>query len=130
VTLRRSQRLLAVVTPEFEFTTQLIAGPFPDYQRVIPAVSGNSAACDRAELLAALARLEAVSTADAALVALVFGGAAHVDVYLARQPDDGRDAIDAEVTGVAMTALSSSGTCSASSPAAACASRQATSSRW
>ena len=62
--LRRSRTLLEIAASAFTLTTKLIEGTFPDYQRIIPKLPANSATVDRAELVAALARLEAVATSE------------------------------------------------------------------
>jgi DNA polymerase-3 subunit beta len=105
VTLRRSRTLLAVIGPDFCFTSRLVEGKFPAYEAVIPAASPNTIICDRTELVAALARLAAVATVEPSLLALSFDGAPQLEVSLARQPDDGRDAIGAETVGDAKVAL-------------------------
>jgi DNA polymerase-3 subunit beta len=105
VTLRRSRTLLVVAAPGFEFVSRLIDGTFPAYESVLPAASPNAVTCDRAELLAALSRLSAVATVEPALLALFFDSAPQLNVTLARQPDDGVDAILAETVGVAKVAV-------------------------
>ena len=61
VTLRRSGNLLSVAaTGSFELITGLIDASFPDYTRVMPRSAGNTATCQRAELLGALARLRTI----------------------------------------------------------------------
>jgi DNA polymerase-3 subunit beta len=100
LTLRRSRTLLAVVGPDFEYITRLIAADYPPYQAIVPADSPNAITCDRADLLATLWRLHAVALAEPTpLVALAFERAPQLRLYLARQPDDGADAIPAEARG-------------------------------
>jgi DNA polymerase-3 subunit beta len=97
----RSRTLLSVAASEFEFTTRLIdAGDsgFPAYERVIPPPLVNSVTIIRAELIASLSRLAAVVTAAGPLAALAWTGAPQLNVFLARQPDDGSDVIAAEAT--------------------------------
>jgi DNA polymerase-3 subunit beta len=105
VRLRRSRTLFAVDTDSFSFVTPLIAAQFPEYERLIPANSSNRASCDRAELAASLDRLVAVSTAESPLVALSWSDGGPLNVYLARQPLVGSDAIGAETKGDADIAL-------------------------
>lgn len=104
VTLRRSKRLLAVTAPAFSFTAKLIDYDYPDVSRVIPPASSDAVSCDRAQLLAAIARLGAVATADP-LLALSFTSAPKLDIYLAREPDVGRDAIEADTIGSGKVAV-------------------------
>ena len=61
VRLRRSKSLLEVSAPGFILTSKLIDATYPDYARVIPATPANSATVDHADLVAALARLDAVA---------------------------------------------------------------------
>jgi DNA polymerase-3 subunit beta len=104
ITLRRSKVLLMMETPSITFITKLIDATFPDYEAVIPKASANVVTCDSSELIAALKRLAAVAdTADksdkSALVALRWRDGQRLEVFLARQPDDGRDVVAAETTG-------------------------------
>lgn len=105
VTLRRSRTLLIVTAPDFEFVSRLIDGTFPAYENVLPAASPNAVTCNRAELLAALSRLSAVAAVEPALLALSFDSPPHLNVTLARQPDDGVDAVVAETVGAAKVAV-------------------------
>jgi DNA polymerase-3 subunit beta len=99
VVLRRSRTLLAVEAPTFSFVSPLLLTQFPNYEHVLPKASPNTANCDRSELLLSLGRLAAVSTAEAPLVALSWTNAAPLGLFLARQPEDGSDVIDAETCG-------------------------------
>jgi DNA polymerase-3 subunit beta len=105
VTLRRSRTLFAVSAPAFEFCGRLIDSKYPDCERVIPAASSNVVSVARSELLASLSRLAAVAfTEPTPLVALAWSDA--LNIFLARQPDDGADAITAaECAGVAKVAI-------------------------
>jgi DNA polymerase III subunit beta len=105
IQLRRSRAVFAVDTDSFSFVTPLIAAQFPEYERLIPASLSNRASCDRAELVASLDRLAAVSTAESPLVALSWSDGGPLNVYLARQPLVGSDAIGAETKGDADIAL-------------------------
>ena len=106
VTLRRSHARFAVAGPRFEFVTALIDGNYPDYERVLPRASTNVARCGRADLIGALARLDAVADGELPLLALswIDGGPLHL--FLPRQPGDADDAIAAEARGSAQIALS------------------------
>jgi DNA polymerase III sliding clamp (beta) subunit (PCNA family) len=105
VTLRRSRTLLAVTGPDFEFISRLIDAKFPPYEAVFPAASPNFITCARSELLAALSRLAAVATADPPLLALSWTNVGPLKLFLARQPDDGADAIAAQAHGAAKVAV-------------------------
>jgi DNA polymerase-3 subunit beta len=105
IMLRRSLSSLGVIGTGFEFTTRMIEGPYPEYERLIPEASSDAVTVDRAELLAALARLGAVATTvDTPLVALVWNAGA-LNLSLARQPDDGVDRLVADGSGAAKVAL-------------------------
>jgi DNA polymerase III subunit beta len=106
VTLRRSRSMFSVTAPGFfELTTSLIDGTYPKYERVIPVAGDNSVTCQRAELLAALTRLEAVTIGD--LVRLSWGeGGAGLLVSLPRQPRGGVDTLAAQTTGHASMVFS------------------------
>jgi len=105
LTLRRSRTLLAVDGAGFTFVSRLIDSQYPVYEAVIPPASLTSATVVRAELLAVLSRLAAVATVEPPLLALSFGGSPGLNVFLARQPDDGSDCIAAETTGSARVAV-------------------------
>jgi DNA polymerase-3 subunit beta len=70
VKLRRSKSLVEITAPEFAITSPLIDAVFPDYRRVIPAAPDNGATVDRADLVAALARLAAVATTERKIATL------------------------------------------------------------
>src|SRR5262249_43483356 len=70
MTLQRSRVAFAASWPGVEIITGMIAGPYPNYRRVIPPSTGNVALVQRAELVAALVRLGAVALNGPALVAL------------------------------------------------------------
>jgi DNA polymerase III subunit beta len=99
VTLRRSKTLLMVQTPSLTFITKLIDAEFPAYEAVIPKASKNTVVCGSGDLVAALKRLEAVAADNSALIALRWKGGAKLEVFLAKQPDDGHDVVAAETAG-------------------------------
>ncbi|UPK32841.1 hypothetical protein IVB18_31950 [Bradyrhizobium sp. 186] len=72
-----------------------------------PAPAPNTLICSRSELLAALARLRAAATVATHLAALQWGydDAGQLDLFLARQPSDGSDRIDAATKGAAQVAV-------------------------
>jgi DNA polymerase III sliding clamp (beta) subunit (PCNA family) len=106
VTLRRSKRLIAVNCTGFSFVSKLIDYVYPDCRPVIPPASSNWVTCNRAQLLAAIARLEAVATApETPLLVLSFDGAPQLDICLAREPDNGMDRLDAEAAGAGKVAV-------------------------
>jgi hypothetical protein len=94
---------LAVETGDFLFASKLIDGTFPDYQRIIPAVSANNASVDRAELAVALRRLAAVES-DVPLVALQWTDGNEIVLFLPAAPDNGHDVVAAEARGSALLA--------------------------
>ena len=105
VTLRISDRLLELVLPDLRLTSKLIDGTFPDYARLVPKDYGGSVTVDRAELAAAIARVDAVLDLPKKLqrvAGLVWDdGALHVAHKLA----DVDDVLDAESDGGGKTAL-------------------------
>jgi DNA polymerase III subunit beta len=105
VTLRRSRTLLAVAGPDFEFVSRLIDAKYLAYEAVVPAASPNAVTVDRAEFLAALFRMATVATVEPPLLALSWTNAGPLELFLARQPDDGADAIAAQVHGAAKVAV-------------------------
>jgi DNA polymerase-3 subunit beta len=106
VTLRRSRTVFAASTPGFELVTGMVDAAYPDYRTVLPADTANSATCQRAELLAALARLKAVATGIMPLVALTWTDGGPIRLFLAREPDTASDPIVAQCLGSARMALS------------------------
>jgi DNA polymerase III subunit beta len=104
-TLRRSKHLFSVDASEFQLTTRLIDHQFPDCSPLIPKASANAVTCDRADLLLSLRRLSAVASSEAPLAALSWCGSERLRVFLARQPEDGEDAVAAQATGSAQIAL-------------------------
>jgi len=100
ITLRRSERLLAVTAPDFQFTTKLIDPGdkgFPETARVIPEPAPKPLRCSREGLLAVLRRLAAVATTDpTATLATLSGAEGRLSIILSRKPDDGRDDLVAD----------------------------------
>jgi DNA polymerase III subunit beta len=99
VTLRRSKALLMVETPSITFVTKLINAEYPDYRRIIPQASANAITCNSDTLVAALRRLAAVAAEDKPLIALQWQHGQGLELFLARQPDDGHDVVAAETAG-------------------------------
>lgn len=58
VKIECSDNLIVVETESCRFTSKLIDGTFPDYQRVIPTNTETSILIDRAEFIAAIRRLD------------------------------------------------------------------------
>jgi DNA polymerase III sliding clamp (beta) subunit (PCNA family) len=107
MTLRRSKTLLSVGCPEFELTTTLVASTFPFYEECIPPASENVATCDRSGLTSALSRLAAAATVDTPLLALSWSTGGPLELYLAREPASGSDAlVTADTRGAARVAVS------------------------
>jgi DNA polymerase III sliding clamp (beta) subunit (PCNA family) len=104
--LRRSCTVLSVSAPGFELVTGLIAGPYPEYARLLPQPKGNTALVQRAELVAALARLHAVANGEMPLVILTWANGEPVRLHLAREPRAGQDMIAAQANGAAQMAFS------------------------
>lgn len=104
ITLRRSRSLFSVTAPgSFELVTALIDASYPAYRAIMPRGAGNSATCQRAELLGALARLEPVASG---LVRLSWEeGDTDLLVSLPQQPDAGVDTLAAQTIGRASMAF-------------------------
>lgn len=98
VTLALDLGKLSASAGDVRFVTKLVEGTFPDYRRVMPAPSPErSAMVDRAGLLAALKRLEAVS--DDGKVDLT-SSTAGLTVANWRSPDsEGIEEVEAECVG-------------------------------
>jgi DNA polymerase-3 subunit beta len=105
VTLRRSRVALAASWPGVEVVTAMMAGPYPDYRRVIPPGSGNAALVQRAELMPVLVRLDAVALSGPALVALSWSDGGSLRLHLPRQPGTADDAVSSRSKGAAQIAL-------------------------
>ena len=101
VQLRRSPHLLEISTPQLTLISKLIAGNFPDYRRLIPATADRSFTVQRAELLAALERLEAVHKVDMPIAGLSWQDGGRVALSLLREPDAASDEIAATCSGQA-----------------------------
>jgi DNA polymerase-3 subunit beta len=103
VRLRRSKALLELTASGVTLVSKLIDGTYPDYERVIPAASANSATVDHADLVAVLTRLEAVSAHEKNLqdlVGLAWGPAEPaLHLSLPHQPGAAADVIAATVAG-------------------------------
>jgi DNA polymerase-3 subunit beta len=106
VTLRRSQAVFAVSAPGFELVSGLVAGPYPAYERIIPQATGNAARVQRADVAAALVRLQAVALDEAPLILLAWADQGPVRLNLARQPQAGQDLIAAQGHGSTRMAFS------------------------
>jgi DNA polymerase-3 subunit beta len=61
ITLCIGRKIIEAHTGSYRFSSKLIDGSFPDYERVIPPPSPHTFECDRAALLGALARAAAVA---------------------------------------------------------------------
>ena len=105
VMLRRSQNLLAVTGPDFEFVSRLIDFKYPAYEAVVPVVSPNAVPltapnCSRRFLVWRRSRL--LTRRCWRCLGLTQGRS---KLFLARQPDDGADAIAAQAHGAAKIAV-------------------------
>jgi DNA polymerase III subunit beta len=69
--IKISKQLIEARTGNCTFVSKLIEATFPDYQLVIPAPSDNSMECDRLELVAALHRLQCVSSREKNFLSVV-----------------------------------------------------------
>jgi DNA polymerase-3 subunit beta len=106
VTLRRSRAVFVASWPGVEIVSGMVDAAFPDYRRVIPRASGQVMICDRAELLTALNRLNAVATGDTALLVLSWKDRKPLRLFLARQPDDAADVVAGQARGDARIVVS------------------------
>ena len=74
VTLRRSHAAFSATAPGFEIVSGMIDAAYPDYKKLLPPPNGSSASCQRAEMVAALSRLQAVAVGDLPLVMVTWVG--------------------------------------------------------
>jgi DNA polymerase III subunit beta len=110
ITLRRSATLLAIEGARFTFISKLIDATFPDYRRVVPQPSSNTATVARGELARALARIGAVLDPQVKSVSRLGGltwraPEAELRLCVPGWPDMADDVVAAEVTGNGRTAL-------------------------
>jgi DNA polymerase-3 subunit beta len=106
VCLRRDARLLEIAGANFRFTTRLIEVAYPEWRRVLPPASQNTATIERRDLEAALVRLSAIvdNTVLSPVVALSWEEGAPVNVTLLRGGVGG-DQIAGETNGAVRVAL-------------------------
>ena len=105
VRLRRSRVAFAASWPGIEIVTGMVAGPYPDYRRVIPPGTGNTAPVQRSDLAAALSRLAAVALPGPALVGLLWHDDGPLRLCLPRQPGTAEDAVSGQCKGTAQMSL-------------------------
>jgi DNA polymerase-3 subunit beta len=108
VSLAWTERIIEVVTAGFTLASRLVDGTFPAYERVIPAASTNSVVVTRADLKAALERLEAVVDPQfkvPGVVGLEWEDRTALHLSLQRQYGDADDPISGEATGQGKVAL-------------------------
>ena len=65
ITLSLGQNFLQVVSDNFAFTTQLVDGKFPDYQKVIPTKTDQVLLADKKMLMEGLRRSAVITAGDA-----------------------------------------------------------------
>jgi DNA polymerase-3 subunit beta len=97
VVLRFDDRVFEFRTKDHVFTSKLIGATYPDYARVIPPTSGNTAELDRAALVAGLERLSAVAKADGR-IGVAWNGDGGVALCIP-ETDNAEDVIEATTTG-------------------------------
>jgi DNA polymerase III subunit beta len=110
IVLRRSASLLAIEAAGFTFVSRLIDANFPDYRRVIPQPSANTATVARGELAQALGRIAAVMDPQVKAVARLVGltwqaPEPELRLVIPGWPDLADDHIVGEVTGNGRTAM-------------------------
>jgi DNA polymerase-3 subunit beta len=108
VALHISDKAIEFTLPNLTLISKLIDGTFPDYQRALPKPAANSITVNRADLQAALMRLEAVAyetKRTARSVGLAWAGASLLHACLpAVYGTD--DVVDAETIGTGRVAVS------------------------
>jgi DNA polymerase-3 subunit beta len=109
VKLRYSKNLLAFEAGEISLVSKLVAGEFPDYRRVLPPPSRNTAQFEKAAIVAALERLTVVAAEEKRLPRCVLAWGDDDDaVHLtADHPEDGEDHIAASTHGHARAPFAS-----------------------
>jgi DNA polymerase-3 subunit beta len=110
IVLRRSATLLAIEGASFTFISKLIDTSYPDYGRVVPQPSPNTATVNRSELAQALGRIAAVIDPQIKTVARLAGlswqmPAPELRLCVPGWPDLADDVIAAEVSGAGRTAI-------------------------
>jgi DNA polymerase III sliding clamp (beta) subunit (PCNA family) len=107
VTLRSDGRLLEARGGSRTLACKLIGERFPpDYDRLIPSVAAGTASFAAADMVLALARLEAAASRERPAVGLSWDGGAGLGLCLAREEALADDVISAETTGASQIALS------------------------
>lgn len=110
ITLRRSATLLEIEGASFTFISKMVDATYPDYRRVVPQPSSNTATVSRSELARALARISAVLDPQVKSISRLVGlmwraPEQELRLCVPGWPDMADDVVAAEVTGNSKTAL-------------------------
>jgi DNA polymerase-3 subunit beta len=106
VTLRFDDKIIEIQAENRTLRSKLIGGTFPDYARVVPEPSTNSAEVDRGALIAALERLAAVAD-NQNRAGLIWGAGNNIiALCLAEQNDVATDEVEATTSGELRIAVS------------------------
>ena len=98
-------RRIAFSCGSWHAISKLINGTFPDYQRLIPEPGNNQITVDCDEIKRAIARLQAISTEDTAIVGLQWDNE-NLEISLTRQ-DDASETIHSTTSGTGRVAVQS-----------------------
>ena len=98
-------RKIAFACGPWHATSKLIDGTFPDYERLLPGPSDNQVTVDSDELLRAIARLQAISVEDPAIIGLCWNG--ELQISLVRQAGAQEEIPATPVSGAGRVALQS-----------------------
>jgi DNA polymerase-3 subunit beta len=106
--LRISPKIIEAVTDTRRLASKLIDATFPDYGRIIPTRSDNTAEIDRADLIEALNRLRAVTDGSErwSPCGIEWSDSGEIELCLANDPGAGSDALAAATSGQARVAVS------------------------
>jgi DNA polymerase-3 subunit beta len=108
IIFRVDNHVLSVQADSASITSKLIAGTFPDYRRVIPTEPSTVAEIERAKLLSALSRLNAINASTTRPKTMALGwkegdDAVHFDMADGQMAED---AVKATTSGTGRIALS------------------------
>jgi DNA polymerase-3 subunit beta len=108
VDFRISNKIIEAVAGQRRLGSRLIDGTFPDYARVIPTPSKNTAELDCTDLTSALNRIRAVVDNDekSSPCGITWGDGGEIELCLANCPDAADDALGALTSGQARVAVS------------------------
>jgi DNA polymerase-3 subunit beta len=108
INLRINNKIIEAYAGLRRVASKLVNGTFPDYRRILPKPSNNTAEIDRDDLIAALNRIRAVadSSAKPSPCGLRWSDGGEIELVLAGNPEAASDALAATISGGARVAVS------------------------